>query len=329
MRQSNFDGVELDPKTASAVLAALRVACEHGTASSVLASEGLALPTGERFDAARAGYLQLFGQPDLSDRLGEALALGFIAGHMAPRKRHRSLQDTTSFLMDRDLLVRGAEGESILRLPWFEEELFLGRQLPDIREIPAKVRTTAVENYLTALAGERTEYEFTSYGHCFSVDAVPVRGQGGRIDFVLAIATPVCSATSAGEASETTATRLDRAARLARQRADEHRRANRLSAARAEAKRGESARQAAEQARHNARVLRSHDTARGRLAPLSSRELEVIRLASHGFSYSEIAAQLVVAEATVKTHLGHIYEKLCVRDKTAAVAKALRHGIIE
>jgi hypothetical protein len=39
-------------------------------------------------------------------------------------------------MMDRDLVVVDANGTSILRLPWFDRELFVGRQLPDITEIP-------------------------------------------------------------------------------------------------------------------------------------------------------------------------------------------------
>jgi hypothetical protein len=42
--------------------------------------------------------------------------------------------DATTFVMDHGLVVRGADGESILRLPWFEEDLFVARQVPDIVE---------------------------------------------------------------------------------------------------------------------------------------------------------------------------------------------------
>ena len=63
--------------------------------------------------------------------------------------------------------------------------------------------------------------------------------------------------------------------------------------------------------------------------PLSARELEVLRLAAAGNSGPEIAAELVVALSTVKTHLQHIYEKLGVSDRAAAVALALRTGLIE
>jgi DNA-binding CsgD family transcriptional regulator/PAS domain-containing protein len=63
--------------------------------------------------------------------------------------------------------------------------------------------------------------------------------------------------------------------------------------------------------------------------PLSPRELEVLRLAAAGNTGPEIAAELVVSLATVKTHLRHIYEKLGVSDRAAAVALALRTGLID
>jgi DNA-binding CsgD family transcriptional regulator len=62
--------------------------------------------------------------------------------------------------------------------------------------------------------------------------------------------------------------------------------------------------------------------------PLSEREMEVLRLAASGLSGPRIAEQLVLSPATVKTHLEHIYEKLGVGDRTAAVAHALRTGLI-
>jgi DNA-binding CsgD family transcriptional regulator len=63
--------------------------------------------------------------------------------------------------------------------------------------------------------------------------------------------------------------------------------------------------------------------------PLSPRELEVLRLAAAGNTGPEIAAELVVTLATVKTHLQHVYEKLGVSDRAAAVALALRAGLID
>jgi ATP/maltotriose-dependent transcriptional regulator MalT len=63
-------------------------------------------------------------------------------------------------------------------------------------------------------------------------------------------------------------------------------------------------------------------------APLTRRELEVLDLAAAGCNGPMIAARLVVSAATVRTHFEHIYEKLDVRDRAAAVAKAMRLGLI-
>jgi DNA-binding CsgD family transcriptional regulator len=63
--------------------------------------------------------------------------------------------------------------------------------------------------------------------------------------------------------------------------------------------------------------------------PLSDRELEVLRLAADGNTGPEIAELLIVSPATVKTHFEHIYEKLGVSDRPAAVAHALRIGLIQ
>lgn len=61
---------------------------------------------------------------------------------------------------------------------------------------------------------------------------------------------------------------------------------------------------------------------------LSARELEVLQLAADGLSGPEIAAHLHVSPATVKTHFENIYGKYDVSDRVAAVAKALREGLI-
>lgn len=61
---------------------------------------------------------------------------------------------------------------------------------------------------------------------------------------------------------------------------------------------------------------------------LSMRELEVISLVAKGFSNKEIARQLKISEATVKTHLLHAFGKLGVDDRTAAVTVALERGIL-
>ncbi len=61
---------------------------------------------------------------------------------------------------------------------------------------------------------------------------------------------------------------------------------------------------------------------------LSARELEVLQLVAEGHSNSEIASRLHISQATVKSHLIHIFDKLGVSDRTAAVTVALRRGIL-
>lgn len=61
---------------------------------------------------------------------------------------------------------------------------------------------------------------------------------------------------------------------------------------------------------------------------LSSRELQVLQLVAEGHSNKEIASELHVSPATVKTHLIHVFRKLDVNDRTAAVTVALDRGIL-
>jgi DNA-binding NarL/FixJ family response regulator len=61
---------------------------------------------------------------------------------------------------------------------------------------------------------------------------------------------------------------------------------------------------------------------------LTPRELDVLRLASQGMTSNAIARQLVIEPSTVNTHLQHIYRKLGVPDRAAAVARSLRQGMI-
>ena len=61
---------------------------------------------------------------------------------------------------------------------------------------------------------------------------------------------------------------------------------------------------------------------------LSSRETEILRLVAKGMSNPEIASKLFVAEATVKTHLLHAFEKLEVNDRTRAVTRAMELNIL-
>ena len=80
-----------------------------------------------------------------------------------------------------------------------------------------------------------------------------------------------------------------------------------------------------------ARLIQRLPGAGGRRSaePLTSRELDVVRLVGHGASNREIARDLRISEATVKSHLLHVFEKLGVADRTSAVTTAIERGLID
>lgn len=66
-----------------------------------------------------------------------------------------------------------------------------------------------------------------------------------------------------------------------------------------------------------------------RVDQLTEREHDVLRLMARGATNTEIAASLLVSEATVKSHVGAIFAKLGVRDRAAAIVFAYDHGIVD
>ncbi|WP_268766020.1 response regulator [Knoellia sp. Soil729] len=70
-------------------------------------------------------------------------------------------------------------------------------------------------------------------------------------------------------------------------------------------------------------------TMRAGKRPLSEREMEVLTLVADGLSNDEIAKELFISRATVKTHLGHLFGKLGADSRTGAVAAARRLGLLD
>ena len=62
---------------------------------------------------------------------------------------------------------------------------------------------------------------------------------------------------------------------------------------------------------------------------LTAREIDVLRLIGRGLTNTEIADSLVISEGTVKTHLSHIFDKLGVRDRAAAIVYAFDCGLVQ
>ena len=82
-------------------------------------------------------------------------------------------------------------------------------------------------------------------------------------------------------------------------------------------------------------IYRSAPAAAGPAGPdagldaLTGREREVLALIGQGKTNAEIAAELFVGEGTVKTHINHVFTKLQLRDRAAAVVFAFDHDLVE
>jgi DNA-binding NarL/FixJ family response regulator len=83
------------------------------------------------------------------------------------------------------------------------------------------------------------------------------------------------------------------------------------------------------------RVLAAYRTSGGAarsgpgVATLTEREREVLALIGRGLSNSEIGHELHISEVTVKSHVGHIFTKLHLRDRAAAIVFAFDNGVVE
>ena len=76
----------------------------------------------------------------------------------------------------------------------------------------------------------------------------------------------------------------------------------------------------------SATAIRSDDR---KVDLLTERELEVLTLIGRGLSNVEIADELCISEVTVKSHVGHIFTKLDLRDRAAAIVYAFDHGVVQ
>jgi DNA-binding NarL/FixJ family response regulator len=66
-----------------------------------------------------------------------------------------------------------------------------------------------------------------------------------------------------------------------------------------------------------------------RIDALTEREREVLGLIGRGLSNPEIAKELYISEVTVKSHVGHIFTKLDLRDRAAAIVYAFDNGVVQ
>jgi diguanylate cyclase (GGDEF)-like protein/PAS domain S-box-containing protein len=98
-----------------------------------------------------------------------------------------NLPDTSMFLLDRDLRVVLAEGAGMKDLGWMDSDMFRGRRVEELFEVPADVLEASLANYRAVLTGERREFTFTSDGSTMAIHALPVHAENGDVESVLVV----------------------------------------------------------------------------------------------------------------------------------------------
>ena len=99
-----------------------------------------------------------------------------------------NLPNTGLFLLDERLQIVLSHGNTLNRLSWFTDKDFEGKTIDkDLTEVPPEVLRLSTEHYTAALHGIEGEFAFTDGGLEFSVKAVPIRGEDGEVESVLAV----------------------------------------------------------------------------------------------------------------------------------------------
>ncbi len=151
---------------------------------------------GNRTTTTRGGWTRRTGA--YADRVsGSPEAADADLRHAASLQRSllANLPDTTVFLLDRELRILVAQGDSMLRLPGLTEDLFWGRHVGDLHDdVPADILERAMGHYADAFHGIASDFEFTSAGLTFEMRVVPVAGEDGGIASALVIGRDVTAA---------------------------------------------------------------------------------------------------------------------------------------
>jgi diguanylate cyclase (GGDEF)-like protein/PAS domain S-box-containing protein len=99
-----------------------------------------------------------------------------------------NLPNTGLFLFDRDLQIILSHGNTLNRLSWFSDEEFKGKTVDrELAEVPPEALRLSTKHYTAALRGIEGGFEFSDGGLEFSVKAVPIFGEDGEVESVLAV----------------------------------------------------------------------------------------------------------------------------------------------